>query len=70
MFIYRDEYYNKEESERPGEADILVAKHRNGPVGDVVLTFLSRYPKFANIFRERTNDVPLSAAVASEDDEL
>src|SRR5881398_3272077 len=52
MFIYRDEYYNKE-SERPGEADIIVAKHRNGPVGDVVLTFLSRYPKFANIFRER-----------------
>ena len=53
MFIYRDEYYAKGESERPGEADILVAKHRNGPVGDVVLTFLSRYPKFANMYRER-----------------
>jgi replicative DNA helicase len=50
MFIYRDEYYNKE-SERPGEADIIVAKHRNGPIGDVTLTFLSRYPKFANIYR-------------------
>jgi replicative DNA helicase len=52
MFIYRDEYYNRD-SERLGEADIIVAKHRNGPVGEVVLTFLSRYPKFANVFRER-----------------
>ena len=67
MFIYRDEYYNTE-SERPGEADIIVAKHRNGPVGDVVLTFLSRYPKFANIFRERGNDVPLAAAGAPSED--
>ena len=50
MFIYRDEYYNKE-SERPGEADVIVAKHRNGPIGDVTLTFLSRYPKFANMYR-------------------
>jgi replicative DNA helicase len=50
MFIYRDEYYNKD-SERPGEADIIVAKHRNGPVGDVVLTFLSRYPKFATAYK-------------------
>ena len=65
MFIYRDEYYNKE-SERPGEADIIVAKHRNGPVGDVVLTFLSRYPKVANIFREHTSDVPLPAAAGDE----
>ena len=53
IFIYRDEYYNKEQSERPGEADLLVAKHRNGPVGDVVLTFMPRYPKFANLYRER-----------------
>jgi replicative DNA helicase len=52
MFIYRDEYYNRD-SERPGEADIIIAKHRNGPVGEVVLTFLSRYPKFANMYRER-----------------
>jgi replicative DNA helicase len=53
IFIYRDEYYNKEQSERPGEADLLVAKHRNGPVRDVVLTFMPRYPKFANLYRER-----------------
>jgi replicative DNA helicase len=52
MFIYRDEYYNKE-SERPGEADVIISKHRNGPLGDVALTFLSRYPAFANMYRER-----------------
>jgi replicative DNA helicase len=63
MFIYRDEYYNRD-SERPGEADILVAKHRNGPVGDVVLTFLSRYPKFANMYREREfGGAPVEGAV-------
>jgi replicative DNA helicase len=52
MFIYRDEYYNKE-SERLGEADVIVAKHRNGPIGDVALTFLPKYPKFANLYRDR-----------------
>jgi replicative DNA helicase len=57
MFIYRDEYYNRD-SERPGEADVIVAKHRNGPVGDVVLTFLSRYPKFANLYRDHSIDGP------------
>ncbi len=52
MFIYREEYYDKD-SERPGEADIIVAKHRNGPVGDVVLTFQKEYPKFMNYAGER-----------------
>jgi replicative DNA helicase len=52
MFIYREEYYEKD-SERPGEADIIIAKHRNGPVGDVVLTFQKEYPKFMNFAGER-----------------
>ena len=52
MFIYRDEYYEKD-SERPGEADIIIAKHRNGPVGEVVLTFQKEYPKFMNYAGER-----------------
>jgi replicative DNA helicase len=47
MFIYRDEYYNRETT-RPGEADIIIAKHRNGPVGKITLTFRSEYPKFMN----------------------
>ncbi len=52
MFIYREEYYDRE-SERPGEADIIIAKHRNGPVGEVVLTFQKEYPKFMNYAGER-----------------
>jgi replicative DNA helicase len=52
MFIYREEYYDRE-SERPGEADIIIAKHRNGPIGEVVLTFQKDYPKFMNYAGER-----------------
>lgn len=52
MFIYREEYYDKE-SERQGEADIIIAKHRNGPVGEVVLTFQHQYPKFMSYAGER-----------------
>jgi replicative DNA helicase len=52
MFIYRDEYYNQD-SERPGEADIIIAKHRNGPIGEVRLTFQREYPKFANYAGDR-----------------
>jgi replicative DNA helicase len=48
MFIYRDEYYTKGESTRAGEADIIIAKHRNGAVGDITLTFQSDYPRFMN----------------------
>ncbi len=53
MFIYREEYYSKEESERPGEADLIIAKHRNGAVGEVTLTFQKEYPKFMNYAGER-----------------
>jgi len=46
-FIYREEYYDKE-TERAGIADIIIAKHRNGALGDVELTFAKEYPKFLN----------------------
>jgi replicative DNA helicase len=52
MFIYRDEYYD-EDSERPGEADLIIAKHRNGATGKVTLTFHKEYPKFMNYAGER-----------------
>jgi len=54
MFIYRDEYYNKENSKEPGVAEIIVAKQRNGPVGTVKLAWLGNLTKFAN--RERNYD--------------
>jgi replicative DNA helicase len=47
MFIYRDEYYNKE-SERPGTADIIIAKQRNGPVGEIALLFRHNITRFFN----------------------
>ncbi|TDP78659.1 replicative DNA helicase [Aquabacterium commune] len=48
MFIYRDDYYNKESSE-PGVAEIILAKQRNGPVGTVKLGFLKPQTKFVNL---------------------
>ncbi len=47
MFIYRDEVYNADSTDK-GTAEIIVAKHRNGPVGRLKLTFLENYTKFAN----------------------
>ena len=48
MFIYRDDYYNKD-SEKKGIAEIIIAKQRNGPIGTVELAWLPDYTKFANI---------------------
>jgi replicative DNA helicase len=59
MFVFRDEYYNRE-SERLGEADVIFAKHRNGPIGEVTLTFQPRYPRFSSMYRERGIEVPAS----------
>ncbi|HZK85653.1 MAG TPA: replicative DNA helicase [Desulfosporosinus sp.] len=50
-FIYRDEYYNPE-SEKKGIAEIIIAKHRNGPVGTVELGFLKEFTKFVNLERQ------------------
>lgn len=51
MFIYRDEYYNKD-SEYKKQAEIIIAKQRNGPVGTVNLAWLAEYTKFANLSRQ------------------
>jgi len=48
MFLYRDEYYN-DQSEDQGLAEVILAKHRNGPVGTEKLAFLKRYAKFADL---------------------
>jgi replicative DNA helicase len=48
LFIYRDEKYNQD-SDKKGIADIIVAKHRNGPTGQVQLLFLERTTKFLDL---------------------
>ncbi len=48
MFIYRDDYYNKD-SELKGISEIIVAKQRNGPIGTVELAWLPQYTRFANL---------------------
>jgi replicative DNA helicase len=47
-FIYRDEYYN-DESDQQGLAEVILAKHRNGPTDAMKLSFLKRYAKFADL---------------------
>jgi replicative DNA helicase len=47
VFLYREEYY-QEESDKQGVAQVLVAKQRNGPTGDVELTFLREFTRFEN----------------------
>ena len=48
MFLYRDEYYNKE-TEDTNIAECIIAKQRNGPVGTVKLAWLGQYSKFGNL---------------------
>ena len=48
MFIYRDDYYNKD-TEKKDIAEIIIGKQRNGPIGTVELAWLPQYTKFANL---------------------
>jgi replicative DNA helicase len=47
MFLYREEYYEKE-TDKKGIAEVIVAKQRNGPIDDVELTFLAQFTRFEN----------------------
>ena len=51
MFIYRDEVYNKDKTEKPGVAEIIIGKQRNGPIGHVELAFQGRFTRFENLAR-------------------
>src|SRR5256884_2147157 len=59
MFLYRDEYYNREKSEKPGIAEIIVAKHRNGPTGSIELMFRKELTRFENLERRLPVPVPV-----------
>ena len=49
IFLYRDDYYNKENSEKPGVCEINIAKNRSGPTDVVELTWVARYTKFSDM---------------------
>lgn len=51
MFIYRDDYYNKD-TDMKGIAEIIIAKQRNGPIGTINLVWLPDYTKFANMHKD------------------
>ena len=48
MFLYRDEYYNPETTEKPNTCEVIIAKQRNGPTGSIDLAWLGKYTKFAD----------------------
>ena len=51
MFLYRPEYYKSEE--RPGIAEVIIAKHRNGPTGTIELKFRRHHTRFYNLETRR-----------------
>jgi replicative DNA helicase len=51
VFIYRDEVYNKDTTDK-GTAEIIIAKQRNGPIGTTRLTFLGQYTRFENFIHD------------------
>ena len=51
MFLYRDDYYNKD-TEMKNVAEIIIAKQRNGPVGTVRLAWMPQYTRFGNELRQ------------------
>ncbi len=48
IFLYRDEYYTRENTSKPGVCDVIVAKNRSGPTAAIELTWLSNYTKFVD----------------------
>ena len=48
MFIYRDDYYNKD-SKEPGVSEVIISKQRNGPTGTVKMAFIKQLTKFENL---------------------
>ncbi|MBQ9562662.1 MAG: replicative DNA helicase [Lachnospiraceae bacterium] len=53
MFLYRDDYYHPNDSEKPGVTEIIIGKQRNGPTGTIELAWLAKYTKFSNLEKNR-----------------
>lgn len=52
VFIYRDEVYEKDNSKHKGQAELIIGKQRNGPIGTALLAFLGRYTRFENLAKQ------------------
>ncbi len=59
-FIYRDEVYYPDDDQKKGKAEIIIAKQRNGPIGDIQLAFRNEYTRFEN-FEDSFSDSPAKA---------
>jgi len=55
-FIHREEYYDRENEDIKGQAEIIIAKQRNGPTGTVKLAYLSDYTRFENLDTTHASD--------------
>lgn len=53
MLLYRDEYYNKDQSKEKGISEVIIAKHRNGPTGTIKLKWMDKFTKFQNLENPR-----------------
>ncbi len=56
MFVFREEFYNKEDPSKQGLAEIIIGKQRNGPTGSVILSFVKDYARFENLALDRVED--------------
>ena len=57
MFVFREEYYKRDDESLRGKAEIILAKQRNGPTGTAKLAFLHQYTKFENLMEDVGGDL-------------
>ena len=57
MFVFREEYYKRDDESLRGKAEIILAKQRNGPTGTAKVAFLHQYTKFENLMEDVGGDL-------------
>ena len=56
LLLYRDDYYNREDSKEKGLAEVNIAKNRSGSTGTIKLAFLNQYTRFENLAYQWENE--------------